>query len=108
VAVCDAAVSFGTSGPAAFMQSLAFRVSERSRKLASPGLPAEPVAPVFQPAGGDAVEVQQVGRIAPAMPAGGMAAVQAAVGKDGLGRHDVAGTQRGAELVEHPGDIRHR
>jgi hypothetical protein len=108
MAVCDFAVSFCTSGPAAFMQILAFRVSERSRKLASPGLPSDPVTPVLQPAGGDAVQVQQVRRVAPAMPAGGMAAMQATVGHDRLGRHDVAGAQRRAELVEHPGDIGHR
>jgi hypothetical protein len=52
--------------------------------------------------------VQQVGRVAPAVPGGGMAAVQSTVGEEGLGRHDVAGAQCGAELVEHPGDIGHR
>ena len=102
------AVSFGPRGLGTLMQRLTFRVSERSRRLASPGLPAEPVAPVLQPAGGDTVQVKQVGRVTPATAASGMAAVQATVRHDRLGRHDIAGAQRRAELVEHPGDIRHR
>jgi hypothetical protein len=89
-------------------EALAFGVSKRSRKLASPGLPAESVAPVLQPAGGDTVQVEKVSRVSPATSASGMAAVQTTISHDRLGRHDVAGAKRRAELVEHPGDVGYR
>lgn len=102
------AVSFGPRCAGAFKQRLVLCVNERSRKLAAPDLPAQPVTPVLQPSSGGAVQVRQVCHVAPATSANGMAAVQTTVSHDRLGRHDVTCAQRRAELVEHPGDIGHR
>ena len=101
----DVAVSLGLSLTRSIKQSLVFRVSERSCRFASPALPAEPVAPILEPACGNAVQVQQVGGVAPAVVTSGMATVQAPVGHDGFGRHDVAGAERRTELLEHSGDV---
>jgi hypothetical protein len=57
---------------------------------------------VLQAAGWQAIQVQEVGRIAPSVSAGGVATVDLAVGQDVLGRDDVARHHGGPKLIERP------
>jgi hypothetical protein len=72
-----------------------------SPEIEAPRLPVAPVAMVFEAACRQPVQMQHIGGVAPTVPAGGMASMQAAIGQDGIGRDDVARDQRGPELVEH-------
>ena len=66
----------------------------------SPVLPAQPIAPVLEAPGGDAVQVQQIGRIALAAPAFGIAAVNDAIGQQVSRGNNSAPGQRIPELLE--------
>jgi hypothetical protein len=77
--------------------------TQRTTKVHPPGLPAAAIAPVLHASGRHAVQMQQVGRIPSAARARRIAATQAAVGDDRVGRHDLTRDERGAELVERFG-----
>ena len=65
-----------------------------------PVLPAQPIAPVLEAPGGEAVQVQQIGRIALAAPAFRVAAMNDAIGQQVSRGNDAAPGQRIPELLE--------
>ena len=84
-------------------QRIELRRRQRAPDVEAPGFPALAVAPVFQSTGRNAIQVEQVSRIALAILARDIAAVKAAVGDDALGRNDVARGERRPKAVNDLG-----
>jgi hypothetical protein len=73
---------------------------ERSTSVRVPILPAQPVTPVLEPTRWNSVQVQQIARVALAVLAFGVAAMDEPVGNDLAGNDDPAPGKRLPELLD--------
>lgn len=91
--------STGRSGLGPDAQCVELCRRECAPDVEAPGFPTLAVAPVFQAPGGNAVQVEQVGRVTLAILACGVTTVNAAVGNDAVRNDDTACGECGPKLV---------